>query len=254
MNEPLVSIITPSYNQAQFLEQTIQSVLGQTYKNIEYFVMDGGSIDGSVEIIKKYEEKLTYWQSKSDDGQSDAINSAFKKCKGDIIAYINSDDLLMPEAVETVVRCFEVNADYALVFGICSTIDENGNEIAAPQGDHISFNHLLMNGMLPKIFQPACFFNRKYINREFFLDKNLKYAFDYELLLMLMKWNTNLFIYKHFAAYRKHKDAKSLNIKEAYFEKLKVQMRYGKRYTLLWVYRWLKFLISMQLKKFVKSK
>ena len=106
MNNPLVSIITPSYNQAQFLEQTILSVLNQTYKNIEYFVMDGGSNDGSLDIIKKYDANITYWQSKPDLGQADAINQAFKMCKGEIIAFINSDDLLMPNAVETAVSCF----------------------------------------------------------------------------------------------------------------------------------------------------
>jgi glycosyltransferase involved in cell wall biosynthesis len=96
MNNPLVSIITPSYNQAQFLEQTILSVINQTYKNIEYFVMDGGSTDGSLDIIKKYDSKITYWQCQADLGQADAINQAFEKCKGEIVCFINSDDILMP--------------------------------------------------------------------------------------------------------------------------------------------------------------
>ena len=102
------SIITPSFNQAEFLEQTIKSVVSQKV-NLEYFIQDGGSTDGSVDIIKKYAEKYSFisWQSKKDKGQTDALNQGLKKCTGDIIAYLNSDDYYLPDALEKVEKYFE---------------------------------------------------------------------------------------------------------------------------------------------------
>lgn len=240
MNNPLVSIITPSFNQAQFLEQTIQSVINQTYKNIEYFVIDGGSNDGSLDIIKKYDSHITYWQSKKDLGQVDAINQAFKMSKGEIICFINSDDILMPNAVQTAVTCFEINNEIALVHGNCSTIDENGAEIKPKIGNPVKFKDVLKIGMLPNIYQPSCFFNKSQLKRDYFLDERFKYAFDYELILFILKNSISFYTNIHMAAYRVHAKAKSQNISEAFKEKLKVQLMYMKGVNLKWIWRKLK--------------
>ena len=136
---PLVSIITPSFNQAQFLEATIQSVLGQEYPRIEYIVVDGGSKDGSVDVIQKYAGRLAWWVSEQDKGQTDAINKGFNRATGDILAWINSDDTYNPQAVGQAVKQLMDNPEVGLVYADCNYIDEAGNVIGkfpAAQTDH----------------------------------------------------------------------------------------------------------------------
>jgi len=252
MDNPLVSIITPSYNQAKYLEQTILSVLNQSYQNIEYIIIDGGSTDGSVDIIKKYESQLAYWHSKPDAGQANAINIGFAKSKGQIIAYINSDDYYEPNAVQTVVRTYEINDEFAIFYGNCNTVDTDGNIIKESEGSQVSYEYLLKVGMLPKIFQPACFFNRAYLGRKYFVDEKLKYAFDYELLLHLIKEKSSLFLYSTFANYRIHNKSKSYtNAFEAYKEKIQVQENTSVRHMYLWKWRRVKLFISVILGKWM---
>ncbi len=206
--------------------------------------MDGGSNDGSLEIIKKYDSKITFWQSKADNGQADAINQAFKMCKGEIVAFINSDDLLLPNAAKTAAGCFEVNENLGLVYGTCDTIDSEGKVVKIAEGDKVNFSWLLENGMLPRIYQPTCFFNVSRIKRDFFLDSSLHYAFDYELLLFLQKNSPSFFTNKHMASYRVHNKAKSQNKSKAYKEKLAVQLRYIGKPNYKWLFRKLKSFIK----------
>lgn len=126
---PKITIVTPSYNQANFLERTILSVINQNYPNLEYIIIDGGSTDGSVEIIKKYEKHLSYWSSEKDNGQSEALNKGFAKATGDIFAYINSDDILLPETLNFISDIFQKNTDVDLIYGHALLIDANDNEI-----------------------------------------------------------------------------------------------------------------------------
>ena len=123
---PLVSIVTPSYNQAAYLRETMQSVLDQDYPNIEYLVVDGGSTDGSVEIIKEFESRLTWWCSEKDRGQAEAINKGLQRAKGEYIAWLNSDDLYLPGVISTVVALFTKHPDAAMVHGDVFAIDETG--------------------------------------------------------------------------------------------------------------------------------
>lgn len=244
MLKPLVSIVTPSFNQASWLEQTIQSVLNQTYDNIEYIIIDGGSTDGSKEIIEKYAAHLKYWQSKPDGGQADAINIGFKMAKGQLLAYLNADDLYEPTAVETMVNTYEVNQEFAIYYGRCKTIDEKGNLLKEGQGSQLKFESLAKDGMLPHIYQPACFFNSSYFTRNYFVDTQYKFAFDYELILHLSLSKSILFLNRDVASYRVHDASKtSLNQVEAYKEKLSIQEKYNKGDFFL--HKWKRFKLAV---------
>lgn len=126
---PMISIVTPSYGQAVFIENTINSVLSQNYPNLEYFVQDGGSIDGTVEILKKYENLLSGWCSEFDEGQSQAINRGFANTRGEIMAWLNSDDLLLPGVLVMVADYFNKHPEVDVVYGNRLLIDENDMEI-----------------------------------------------------------------------------------------------------------------------------
>jgi glycosyltransferase involved in cell wall biosynthesis len=135
---PKITVVTPSYNQAQFLEQTILSVIGQEYPNLEYILMDGGSKDGSVEIIKKYEQHFTYWQSEKDNGQGAAINAGFAKATGDILCWLNSDDLFMPGTLLKIGRMFQNISEPTVIFGNCLHFHENS---AKTRGSDVELCH-----------------------------------------------------------------------------------------------------------------
>ncbi|MFI5222258.1 MAG: glycosyltransferase family 2 protein [Bacteroidia bacterium] len=223
-----VSIVTPSLNQAQFLEETILSVLEQSYKNIEYIIIDGGSTDGSVELIKKYSNRIKFWVSEKDNGQTHAINKGFERCEGEFFAYLNSDDVLEKNAVEKIVAAFSINPETPVVYGQCSIIDSKGKIISPPEGEPVEPKWMLKNGMLPKIFQPACFFNKKFLVRKPLFREDLKYVMDYELLLHLLQNNSPVFIPTPIARYRQHLQSKtSAQPKLMYKEKLKVRKEYG---------------------------
>ena len=255
MSHPLISIITPSFNQAPWLEATIKSVLNQTQSNFEYIIIDGGSTDGSVDIIKKYADKLSYWQSQPDGGQANGLNIGYKKSKGKLIAYLNADDLLEPTAVETIIRTYEVNNEMAVYYGKCKSIDVDGNLVKEGEGSPVNFQLLIKDGMLPNIYQPACFFNRRYLDPDQFVDPDYHYAFDYKLILSLAAKKSFMFLNRDMASYRIHNTSKShLNKVEAYKEKLSIQEKYSKRNFFLWKWRRLKLVIAEKSGKFVNGK
>jgi len=156
---PKISIVTPSYNQAQFLERTILSVLNQNYPNLEYIIIDGGSTDGSVEIIKKYEKYLAYWVSEKDKGQADAINKGFQKSSGEILAYINSDDTYNPGAFLKIAKAFAKSPRADLMFGNVNHIDSYDKLIDECRFTKFNFATLIYEG--GNLQQPGAFWTKK---------------------------------------------------------------------------------------------
>lgn len=175
-----ISIITPSYNQGQFLEDTILSVLGQGYPNLEYIVIDGGSTDNSLEIIKKYQSKLSYWQSEKDDGQAQAINKGFSIAKGDIIGWLNSDDMYLPGTLNFIANIFNTGllSIPAVVIGNCIFLREE-EKIVKANNVRLASETLDLE-WFDYVIQPSSFWTREAIDCVGFLNENLHYAFDWE--------------------------------------------------------------------------
>jgi glycosyltransferase involved in cell wall biosynthesis len=180
---PLVSIVTPSYNQGRFIRRTIESVLTQSYPKIEYVVIDGGSNDETVEILRTYDNRFD-WVSEPDRGQTDAINKGMARVKGEILAYLNSDDVLAPGAIERVVRFFQQCPDCDMVYGDADYIDEEDRVTGHYKTADYSFNRLIEDCM---VCQPAAFWRRRIAEKVGPFDKQLNYAMDYDYWLRIAK-------------------------------------------------------------------
>lgn len=181
-SHPLVSIITPSFNQAAFLERTILSVLNQEYPNLEYWIIDGGSTDGSVDIIKKYENVITGWISEKDRGQADAINKGFSRANGEIIAWMNSDDVYRPGAINAAVQALQENPDCGLVFSDVDSIDSEDKVFNRMIYGDWGLSDLMTFNI---IGQPAVFMRHKTLNEAGTLDLGFHYLLDHHLWLRM---------------------------------------------------------------------
>jgi len=204
---PKISIITPSYNQAEFLERTIRSVLDQNYPNLEYIVIDGGSSDGSVDIIRKYADRLAYWVSESDSGQTDAINKGLRRATGEWLAWQNSDDIYYPGAFFSMAAAVEGHADIDLAIGNINLINRDDKVLRDIRYVTPSYGALLAEGMV--LTNQAAFWRRSVHTEIGWLSDNLHYAFDYDWFLRLTKNRSGLHVAKFWAGYRLHEATKT---------------------------------------------
>ena len=206
--QPLVSIVTPSYNQAQYIEASLRSVLEQDYPRIEYLVADGGSTDGSVEIIRRYAGRLAWWVSEKDSGQAEAINKGFARASGEIVAWLNSDDLYLPGAVSAAVRAFEQHPQAGLVFGDVVSINAAGEAINVMTCGDWGLDDLLQFKI---ISQPGVFLRRAALEQAGYLDLKMHYMLDHQLWLRVAQHAPMQYVPERWAAARFHENAKNVN-------------------------------------------
>jgi glycosyltransferase involved in cell wall biosynthesis len=203
----LVSIVTPSFNQAQYLKQAVESVLSQNYPNIEYIVMDGGSRDGSVEVLQKYSDRIDYWTSEPDYGQADAINRGFEKADGEIIAWLNSDDVYLPGTVQQAVEAFEANPEVGMVYGDGIMV---GSKLEIY--DYHRYAQLSVVDLLAfeVILQPATFLRKEALLEVGMLDAGYNLILDHELWIRIACRYPILHIPAFWALERTHEQAKTI--------------------------------------------
>lgn len=248
-NNPLISVIVPSYNQSKFIGQTIDSILNQSYKNVEILVIDGLSTDNTVEVLKKYEEKI-FWISEKDNGQTDAINKGIKLAKGEIITYLNSDDYYLENTLQITVKKFNENNGFLWLSGNYIIVDENGTEIQSLIAKYktflrkfLSFNLLLI---LNPINQPSTFLTKKLIDKVGFFNVDLRYTMDYEYWLRAIKENRPLIVTNKLSAFRIHGQSKGGSQFEKQFtEEYEVAKKYCQNNFLLILHRFHNFLINL---------
>jgi glycosyltransferase involved in cell wall biosynthesis len=206
---PKISIIVPSFNQGQFIEDTILSIINQDYKQVEIIIIDGGSTDNSVELIKKYESHLNYWVSEKDSGQSEAINKGFEKASGDIITWLNSDDCYEPNALQKVAAAFSSDKDLALLHGKTLLFGANINTKTIGVDEDLKIQDYLPYMRFP---QPSSFFSKIALQKIMPVNNHLHYAMDFELVvkLLLLGFKTKQ-TPERFSRYRMHANSKSNN-------------------------------------------
>ena len=203
---PRITVVTPSFNQARYLGRTIRSVLDQGYPNVEYVVMDGGSTDGSIDIIQRYAGRLAYWVSEPDGGQSAAINAGWRRGSGEIVAWLNSDDYYLPGAVQTAVDFLVTHPDELMVYGQAELVDPAGASLAS-LGQPFSRRVMMLKADC--IPQPAAFIRRSALDSVGYLDESLHFVMDLEFFIRVSQVREPRFIPAVLAGATWHAEAKT---------------------------------------------
>lgn len=226
---PLISVITPSFNQGRFIRATIESVLNQDHPYVEYIVADGGSTDETVPILKEYGGRIR-WVSEPDNGQTDAINKGLRMSSGDIVAYLNSDDIYLPHALRNVAQAFAQHPDVDFVYGDSVAIDQDGKVLNRIKTIPFDPDILLYDANF--ICQPSSFYSRRLIEEIGPFDESLYYLMDYEFFLRAAKRKVKFhLIADYLAAIRYHEACKTLanGIYPWVDERRAIRLRYARQ-------------------------
>ena len=223
---PSISVVTPSFNQAAYLERTLRSVLDQGYERLEYLVLDGGSSDGSAQLLEAYADKLAYWVSEPDNGQSAAVNAGWRRSSGDILGWINSDDYYLPGALRFVGDYFARHPETVFLYGRCEVVDANGvrRGILGHPYDRAG----MLNGIQP-MPQPSTFIRRSVFEAVGPIDESLHYSMDFDFFLRAAGHAAPVFVDRPLAAFTVHQDAKtSAGRARSRQETFEVALRYAR--------------------------
>jgi glycosyltransferase involved in cell wall biosynthesis len=208
MTIPKITIVTPSFNQGKFLRQTIESILAQNYPHLEYFIIDGGSTDESLDIIREYEDQISWWVSETDRGQTDAINKGFKRATGELCAWVNSDDVLLPNCLQKVADCYQKYNQPDLIYGNCIYIDNDSRitrMVRVPRQTLFWANR----GVLFTL-QPALFYKTDTIKKVGYLNPDYSLAMDIDLWMKMIKVGLTIeHIPQYMGGFRWHGESKS---------------------------------------------
>ncbi len=227
-----ISIVIPSYNQAGFIRETLDSILDQQINHdLEIVVMDGGSNDATTDILKEYGERIR-WVSEKDEGQSDAVNKGIEKASGEVVGWLNSDDLYEQGALQKVLDTFATNPECRWAYGKCRIIDEEGKEIMKwiTRYKNLSLKRYSTGKLFRENFisQPAVFFRKDLFEESGPLDTTLNYAMDYDLWLRFAKLSRPCFINEYLAKFRRHGSSKSeTGTRDQFREEYEVCLRHG---------------------------
>jgi glycosyltransferase involved in cell wall biosynthesis len=260
---PKVSIITPSFNQSQFLEASILSVLEQDYPNLEYIIVDGGSKDQSVEVIKKYQDRLAWWVSEKDKGHADALNKGFARATGDILAWLNSDDIYYPNAVSEAVSILTSHPEVGMVYGDADLIDDAGEAAGQFGSKQTSYRQMLRGSV--HIPQATTFIRAEIWRQVGPLDLSLFFSFDYDLWVKIAKVSKVLYVPRRWAKFRIHGAGKTIvNDDRCYPDMLRVLERETGSSLFSWLrlrmiarklfYSWMPWKFRLRLRKLLTFK
>lgn len=231
MSHPVLSVITPSYNQSAYLEATIQSVLSQAYSHVEHIIVDGGSTDGSVEIVRKYADRLAYWESNPDSGQSQAINKGMARASGSLLSWINSDDVLLPGALAAAARAHTAHPEAVLLGDVVHFSDHERLAFVVHQ-HNVSLENLVAHWQAGWTWnQPGTFIPRSVWERIGRLDEGLRYTFDREWMCRALETGVPVvYLGQLVAAFRMHPGSKTMGETTLWGqEQLMVTQRYAHR-------------------------